>query len=290
MMDYRLLQALVAVIQQGGFERAAEKLFITQSAISQRIKQLEDQLGQPVLIRSNPPKATELGQRLHTHWQQVQQMEAGLNLNEQAQQLNIRIAVNADSLATWLPRALSTEQIEHIAFDLLVEDQAVALKRMRQGEVMACLCSDPIPLNGAKVVSLGSMRYRAVASPEFIQQYQIAKLSNAQLADVPCLVFNRDDVLQHQFIRQIAGREPSHIHLCPSSEGFVQCALAGIAYGMLPELQIQQHLSSGALLDIKERYYQDIPLYWHYWRTESPLMHALRQRVQSIAAMHLHQI
>lgn len=284
MMDYRLLQALVAVIQQGGFERAAEKLFITQSAISQRIKLLEDQLGQPVLIRSTPPKATELGQRLHTHWQQVQQLEAGLNLSEETQQLNIRIAVNADSLATWLPSALSTEQIGHIAFDLLVEDQAVALRRMRQGEVMACLCSDPIPLNGARVVSIGSMRYRAVASPQFIRRYNIEQLSNKQLAGVPCLVFNRNDILQHQFIRQVANGEPTHIHLCPSSEGFVQCALAGIAYGMLPELQIQQHLTSGALQDIRQGYHQDIPLYWHYWRTESAVMMQLREKVQAVAS------
>ena len=289
MIDYKLLQALVAVIQQGGFERAAEKLFITQSAISQRIKQLEGQLGQPVLVRSHPPRATALGQKLHTHWQQVQQLQAGLNLNEQSQCLSIRIAVNADSLATWLPRALVTDHIDNISFDLLVEDQDVALRRMRQGEVMGCVCSDPEPLNGAKVSRLGSMRYRAVASPQFIQRFNIGQLNQTELADVPCLVFNRDDILQHQFIKQMTGAQPSHIHLCPSSEGFVQCALAGIGYGLLPELQISQQLADGSLRDIVPGYFQDVPLFWHHWSTQSPVMVALREKLLAVAAAELQQ-
>lgn len=45
--DYRTLQALDAVIRERGFERAAQKLCITQSAVSQRIKQLENLFGQP---------------------------------------------------------------------------------------------------------------------------------------------------------------------------------------------------------------------------------------------------
>jgi LysR family transcriptional regulator (chromosome initiation inhibitor) len=67
---------LAAVVQEGGFELVAQTLFITQSAISQRIKQLEAQLGQPVLIRSIPPSVTTLGQKLHNHWQQVEQLES----------------------------------------------------------------------------------------------------------------------------------------------------------------------------------------------------------------------
>ncbi|MFQ3221056.1 MAG: LysR family transcriptional regulator (chromosome initiation inhibitor) [Paraglaciecola sp.] len=289
MLDYRLLAALAAVVQEGGFERAAQILFITQSAISQRIKQLEAQLGQPVLIRSTPPSATTLGQKLHNHWQQVQQMEASLNLLEETVRLTIRIALNADSLATWLPAALVGESLQNISYDLIVEDQGVALKRMRQGEVMACVCSDPKPLNGGKVVRLGGMRYRPFASPEFMRRYQINQLSNKQLADIPCLIFNRDDALQHQFTQYMAGTEPSHIHLCPSSEGFVQCALAGVGYGLLPELQIRQHMDSGQLTALVPNYYVDVPLYWHYWRTESPIMASLRQRVCIVAAEYLEQ-
>lgn len=60
--DYRTLQALDAVIRERGFERAAQKLCITQSAVSQRIKQLENMFGQPLLVRTVPPRPTEQGQ------------------------------------------------------------------------------------------------------------------------------------------------------------------------------------------------------------------------------------
>ena len=71
MFDYKLLAALAAVVEQGGFERAAQVLGLSQSAVSQRIKLLEARVGQPVLQRSTPPAATELGQRLLNHVQQV---------------------------------------------------------------------------------------------------------------------------------------------------------------------------------------------------------------------------
>lgn len=62
--DYRTLQALDAVIRERGFERAAQKLCITQSAVSQRIKQLENLFSQPLLVRTIPPRPTEQGQKL----------------------------------------------------------------------------------------------------------------------------------------------------------------------------------------------------------------------------------
>ena len=65
MFDYKLLAALAAVVEQGGFERAAQLLGLSQSAVSQRIKLLEARVGQPVLLRAAPPAPTEIGRRLH---------------------------------------------------------------------------------------------------------------------------------------------------------------------------------------------------------------------------------
>lgn len=73
--DYRTLQALDAVIRERGFERAAQKLCITQSAVSQRIKQLENMFGQPLLVRTVPPRPTEQGQKLLALLRQVELLE-----------------------------------------------------------------------------------------------------------------------------------------------------------------------------------------------------------------------
>ncbi|SFX55568.1 LysR family transcriptional regulator ArgP [Marinospirillum alkaliphilum] len=291
MIDYRLLQALVAVVQQGGFERAARQLHLTQSAISQRIRQLEEQLGQPVLLRSTPPEPTALGLRLCNHFQQVRQLEAGLGLDAEASaQQVIRLTTNADSLATWLPAALAEVESEsgiQVQYELVVEDQDVGLRRMKRGEVMACLCSSAQPVNGGKVAALGSMRYRALLSPG-LRQASAALIPDA-VHQIPCLVFNRDDRLQHRFLKEQLGleQEPQQIHLCPSSEGFVQMARAGLGFGMVPELQVQALLASGALVDLIPGRWLDIPLYWHCWQTESPLLALLRQAVIRQAATSL---
>lgn len=287
MFDYRLLQALAGVLEEGAFEKAAQRLCLTQSAVSQRIKQLESLLGQPVLIRSSPPRATAVGQRLHNHFQQVQQLESELGLSDSQVPITVRITVNADSLATWLPAALVLPDFPGVGFNISVEDQTVGLRRMKQGEVMACLCASDERVNGGRAVPLGKLRYRAVASPGFIEKYGLAPLQRTRLLEAPCLVFNRDDPLQHWFMQEVANADPRRIHLCPSSEGFVQSALVGLGFGLMPELQIREHLSAGRLVDIVPGYALDTPLFWHHWQTETAVMVALRKSVSHAAAIHL---
>lgn len=289
MIDYRLLQALAAVTEQGGFEKAAATLHLTQSAISRRIKQLESLLGQPVLMRGSPPMPTATGQLLLNHLQQVRQMETALGLSDDPQDLLVRLATNADSLATWLPEALVLPAQQAVRFDLVVEDQSVGLKRMKQGDVMACICASPQPVNGGAVMALGALRYRAVASPAFIQRYQLHQQFEQRITAAPCLVFNQDDQLQHQYLQHVAQSAPQRVHLCPSSEGFLKATLAGLGYGLLPELQMQSQLERGDLVDLTPGYCLDTELYWHYWQSESPLLFQLRQNVLQVARRCLYQ-
>lgn len=287
MIDYRLLEALAAVIESGGFERAAERLHLTQSAVSQRIRQLEAQQGQPVLVRSQPPVPTDLGRRLNNHLQQVRQLEQTLAPDEQP--LNIRLTANADSMATWLPQALAAAEISHrFNFDLIVEDQEIGLKRMRDGEVMACICAEQQSVNGGLVQSLGILRYRALASPTFIERYRLNE--TGVLTQAPCLIFNRDDCLQHRFLADQGLGDPIRVHRCPTSEGFVRMAQAGLGFGMMPELQVTDALADGSLIDIRPGYHLDVPLYWHYWQTESEALAELRAAVTHRAGASLRPI
>lgn len=301
MLDYKLLEALAAVIDQAGFERGARALGLTQSAVSQRIKLLEARLGQPVLVRTPRLGPTPLGRRLLNHVQQVRLLEHDLldqipALGESEQRL--RIAINADSLATWWPEITGRFcQERDLLLDMLVEDQEVALKRMRDGEVAGCICATPRPVQGARSHPLGSMRYRALASPDFVRRYLMPEkapspdskttsrqesktpsqqentaleipesLSHEALRRMPAIVFGRDDRLQHRLLSSMGFDEPFPHHLCPSSEGFVRLASSGMGYGMIPEQQARYLLESGALIDIAPNHALEVPLYWHHWR------------------------
>lgn len=137
-LDYKLLSALAMIIEVQSFELAAQKLFISQSAISQRIKLLEENIGQPILIRSQPIKLTEVGTQLLSHYKKVKQLE-----NELLPQLlpdvpvkpvKITLAVNADSVATWFIKALSGVLKNHlIELNLLIEHEERTLEKLRSG-------------------------------------------------------------------------------------------------------------------------------------------------------------
>ena len=171
MLDYKLLAALAAVVEQGGFERAAGVLGLSQSAISQRIKLLEARLGAPVLVRANPPQATAAGQRLLNHVQQVRLLERDLRhdlpqISSDAGRTRLRVALNADSLATWWAGAVAPWcERERVLLDQQLEDQDVGLRRMRSGEVAVCLCAVEQPVAGARSLLLGSHRPTCAVFP-----------------------------------------------------------------------------------------------------------------------------
>jgi LysR family transcriptional regulator (chromosome initiation inhibitor) len=285
MFDYKLLSALAAVIEQAGFERAAQVLSLSQSAVSQRIKLLEARIGQPVLIRATPPRPTEIGRRLLNHVQQVRLLERDLQsqvpaLDEEGMPERLRIAINADSLATWWASAVGDFCAEHhLLLDLVVEDQDVGLKRMRAGEVAACICGSERPVAGARSQVLGAMRYRALASPAFIARHFPAGIVPAGLARAPALVFGPDDFLQHRYLASLGVEGGFEHHLCPSSDGFIRMAEVGMGWGLVPELQVQEQLKRGSLVELVPDKPVDVPLYWHHWRNGGQLLTQLTEHL-----------
>lgn len=288
MLDYRALEALSEVIHQQGFDRAAKRLNISQSAVSQRIKILEARLGQPLILRQTPPVATELGTRLITHLQTVKHLELDLQLPlENESRVRAKIAVNADSLATWFSEALGriTDELD---VDLVIEDQDSGIELMKRGEVLACLCADGNPVNGARVDRLGIMRYRAYTHPDFLLRFKLLD-DFENLYKTPCLIFNKDDRLQHRYLDMLGQPPPENTIHCPSSEGFVQLAASGCGYGMLPEVQAALSVEVGSLIDISPAHFIDVPLYWHSWRSSGSAMKRLRASVIKTAHRWLQQ-
>ncbi|WP_184596347.1 LysR family transcriptional regulator ArgP [Pseudomonas nitroreducens] len=285
MFDYKLLAALAAVVEQGGFERGAQVLGLSQSAISQRIKLLEARVGQPVLVRAARPQPTDLGQRLLNHVQQVRLLEGDLQqwvpaLDDGAAPERLRLALNADSLATWWAHAVGDFCGErHVLLDLVVEDQEVGLKRMRAGEVAGCVCASPRPVAGGRCEPLGAMRYRGLASPGFIARHFPKGVTPAGLVRAPAIVYGPDDQLQHRYLKDLGVDSHFSYHLCPSSEGFVRMTSGGLGWGLVPEQQVLGELERGELVDMLPGRVIDVPLYWHHWRNGGELLAALTRHL-----------
>ncbi|MDD9231119.1 LysR family transcriptional regulator ArgP [Aeromonas hydrophila] len=283
-LDYKLLLALDAVMQEQNFERAAQRLHITQSAISQRIKQLEQQFAEPLLIRGQPLQATALGQKLLAHYRQVRQLELAGELSPAEPQAPIRvsIAVNADSLATWFLPALAPLLEQHpIELNLLVDDESRTLDRVREGQAFGAVSLHGQPLAGCCVDELGEMRYLLTASPAFVARHFPQGLTLAALAKAPAVAFDQRDDMHVSYMARHFGLEPGGYpcHTVRSSEAFVAMAEQGLACCLIPELQIRRQLAEGSLLDLSPDQHLVERLYWHRWVLERGLHKQISQRL-----------
>ncbi|MGM0537013.1 MAG: LysR family transcriptional regulator ArgP [Pseudomonadota bacterium] len=279
MLDYKLLQALATVVECNGFERAGQQLGLSQSAVSQRIKALEVRLGQPVLVRHPALRPTPAGQRLLNHVQQVQLLERDLRgalPTLEAASPRLRIALNADSLATWWSEAIGGFcRAEGLLLDMLVEDQDVGLERLRDGRVAACLCASDQPIAGARCVLLGTMVYHPYATPAFIARHFPDGPTPEAFREAPAIVYGPHDQLQHRFLASCDYHGSFPYHLCPSSEGFVRLARAGMGYGMMPRMQVASLVTEGQLASIAPERSIAVPLYWHFWRHSGEILERL---------------
>ncbi|HHT9072777.1 TPA: LysR family transcriptional regulator ArgP [Edwardsiella tarda] len=275
--DYRTLQALDAVIRERGFERAAQKLCITQSAVSQRIKQLENLFGQPLLVRTVPPRPTEQGQRLLALLHQVELLEEEWlgNDNSSDGPLLLSLAVNADSLATWLLPALKPVLADSsLRLNLQVEDESRTQERLRRGEVVGAVSLQPQPLPSCLVDRLGALDYLFCASPAFAERYFPNGVTRSSLLKAPAVAFDHLDDMHQAFLQQNFELPPGSVpcHIVNSSEAFVQLALQGTTCCMLPHLQVERELREGVLVDLTPGMVQRRMLYWHRFAPESRLM------------------
>lgn len=271
-IDYKLLKALNSVVQQQSFENASSDLNISQSAVSQRIKLLEEFVGHPVLIRSKPLTLTDIGHSLINHYKQVELLERDLLPNIKAENpqgsIRLSLSVNADSLSIWFIDALSPLLKRHpIELDIHVLDENRTTQKLKSGEAFGALSTQPNPLSGYKADYVGDLVYVLVCSPEYRTKHFSDGVNQKSLKFATGVVYDQLDKMHLDFIKQEFdmphGSYPCH-HV-RSSEAFVDLAKNSVAYALLPELQIRTELATGKLVNLLPKTTMASPLYWHSW-------------------------
>src|ERR1700730_1922704 len=140
MLDLELLRSFVSVVDAGGFTRAGERVHRTQSTVSQQIKRLEDDIGQPLLIRTAKDVApTEAGERLLSYARRL------MSLAEEARDVGtrpghegaLRLGLPEDFAAYRLTKLLAAFSRSHPTLRLDVRaDQSANLRRdLARGEL-----------------------------------------------------------------------------------------------------------------------------------------------------------
>lgn len=292
MLDYKLLEAFAMVILEGGFEKAAQKLHLTQSAVSQRVRQLEDHCGTILLIRSTPPQPTLPGLELFIHYKKVRQLETDLqqrNTAESKSFTSLSIAVNADTLATWLFTSVQgLLEEKNIVLDLHVDDQDRTHELLKDGKVWACISSRTSPQQGCSAEYLGTVRYGIFASRDFEKRWFPSGLDIASFKKAPLARFNKKDDLSRQILTRIFGSLPEGLNdhsgqseppvfFIPSTDIYGLFVSEGLCWGVLPEQQSKELQSAGKIVNLSPAHHVDVRLYWHSWTLKSSSMQCYSQ-------------
>jgi LysR family transcriptional regulator (chromosome initiation inhibitor) len=297
MIDYPAMRAVATVVQTGSFEAAAKALNVTPSAISQRVKLLEERLGVVLIERGAPCAATERGEWLCRHMEHVGMLERELMEQlpglvapgEPADRVTLNIAANADSLATWFLPAVSTfTRTSDYLLKLAVDDEDHTAEWLQRGRVLAAVTSIAKPVQGCRAIPLGAMRYHATSSPEFVDRHFAAGVTLEAIARAPAITFNQKDRLQHEWIRRTLGHSVAHpTHWLPSTQSFVDASLLGIGWGLNLTPLIRDHLGSGRLVELVPGAVLDVPLFWQVNRLAAERLSALTRSIIETASREL---
>lgn len=291
-MDYRGIECLRQVVESQGFEKAADVLGLTQSAVSQKIKRLEQSYNSVLLIREKPLRLTDLGKKLNMHYIKVQLMEQAL-IKDACGETSLEclpIAINNDSLATWF-----IDVVTHFSKDknrrlqCKVADQSLTRDLLKKGEVVAALSDVGTSVAGSQSLYLGTMEYILVASPDFIERYLGDHYVEADILTVPTLMFDENDQLWASYQKQVLllQGQLTQNHWLPSSQGFVQMLLRHTVCALVPSIQIERELNEGLLVELFPKRSLKVPLHWHWSGLESDLLNELKEEVVKQAQLRL---
>lgn len=281
------LDTLIALLDEGSFDAAARRLRITPSAVSQRVKAMEGAAGAVLVERSSPVAATAAGAAVLRFARQVALLAAELEreLGGDGASPVLAVAVNSDSLATWFLPALARAQVEFgTMFDVHREDQSRTAELLRSGAVLAAVTAERSAVQGCRSDPLGTMRYRAVATPQLRERWMPTGRPR-DLDTAPLVDYDRTDDLQQGFLRRVLGHPPrSPRHFVPTSADFQRAVLLGMGWGLLPDLQSNEHLASGRLVELAPDRPVDVALYWQRWNLRSTTLDTLTAIVLEAAA------
>ncbi|MGN7704704.1 ArgP/LysG family DNA-binding transcriptional regulator [Cellulosimicrobium sp. 22601] len=300
------LRTLDAIAAAGTFEAAAQRLGVTPSAVSQRVRALESAVGQVLVRRGKPAELTPPGQVLVRHARHLALQQAdvlaelgigtatrpsdpeadgGVPLPE------VTLVVSGDALTTWALPAL-VEASGWARLEVLREDEEHSIGLLRDGTAVAAVTSVAEAVPGCRSTLLGRMRYRPMASPAFAARWFPEGPTAVALSRAPVLAFDRKDDLQERYLRLRAQEatgtaagaviDPPRHHV-PASNEFRRAIELGMGWGMLPDLQSARAERAGRLVGFDDARAMDVPQHWQQWRLHSTSLDRLATAVARAA-------
>ena len=238
-MNLRFVEAFYWVASLKSISRAAEKLFLTQSAMSSRISTLEEELGVLLIDRGNKQfKMTAAGARFLVYAEKLLalQREVKTELGSDHQMaVSMRIGAIESVLHSWLIPWLEKLRTDHpgLELELTVETTPILMDLVQRGTLDVVFAALPAASSGVRHHTLPPMDMVFVGNPLL---HEKRNYSLAELADMELLTFQKgsqphvtllDLFKQHRL-------EPKKVHAISSISAMVQLVQGGFGVALLP--------------------------------------------------------
>lgn len=296
MFDYPYLEALRAVEKEGTYERAAHKLGITRSAISQKIRLLDERWGTVTTARK-PVRTTAHGARLCRHVDQVQLLETQLFLQAghlfnayEIEPHAIKLLFDTDLLQTGFLDELSLfmDSQNDFAFEITRTSNDVIQAKTNPNTVATAISTHRSHAPHYEAHHLGSKKFLAVAHPEFAEQNFSSGLTASAFQKAPCVTYGGSRDYSELFLSQVFGKtiqlNARQLH---SNSGILKACLKKKGWGILTPANSEQHLKEGELVDLFPGDHLSVDLYFYVSNFISKVLPEVVQTVTQAAHVNL---
>jgi DNA-binding transcriptional LysR family regulator len=239
-MNLRFVEAFYWVATLQSVSRGAEKLFITQSAMSARIASLEEELGTALLDRRDKQfRLTMAGQRFLKHAARLLELQREIKLEMGGQsaspEVQVRIGAIESVLHSWLIPWLEQLRAENPALELelAVETTPVLVELVRRGQLDLVFAATPATAEGVRSRGLPAMPMAFLGNAK-LHRKRLWRL--ADFAEVDLMTFQRGSVPHLALVDQFrtAGVQPRKVHAISSISAMVQLVQGGFGIATLP--------------------------------------------------------
>lgn len=252
-MTLKHLEALYWIWRLGSFTAAAERMHSTQSAISMRIRDLEQTLGQELFDRTaRAARLTAKGQEVVGYAERVMDLMAEIKARIGDPTIVsgvVRVGVAEYVALTWLPdlvRELNA-RFPRVTLEMDVDLTLSLLEKLRGGEIDLALLPGPVAQPGLRNISLGFVEFAWMASPSL--QIPAGAMTPRDLDNWPILTLSRSSNLYALLRRwfEESGAVGRQADTCNSLSVLASWTIAGLGIGYLPVNHFGRDLRAGRL-------------------------------------------
>jgi len=253
MLDFRSIETFLWVVKLGSFRGAAHRLNTTQPAISQRIAQLEREMGVKLLNRDHRVASpTPSGRRMMVYAEKLIGMRAEMMAevgDRSAMRGVLRLGVAETIVHTWLPRLVKSvnDVYPNLSLEIEVDITPNLSARLLAQEIELAFVVGPLSAPDVQNRVLCDYQIGFLASPAL--GLGNGRVTREDLAKVPIITFPRK-TQPYESVRSLFNRPdlpPIRLHASASLATVIHMAIEGLGVAVIPSAIVETELADGRL-------------------------------------------